>query len=181
MKIIALAINTFREAIRDKVLYSLIFFAVLMIGISVILDNLTIGEPTKIIKDFGLASIEIFGVLIAIFVGIGLVYKEMERKTIYNILSKPIHRYQFIIGKYLGLVLTLLVEVLTMSIALFSILYFYEGKDYLRALTGDWNDICRIDDHYRFCTLIFSFFNTYFKRVIYAIFLHYRPSYPRPA
>ncbi|HPD61768.1 MAG TPA: ABC transporter permease [Thermodesulfobacteriota bacterium] len=128
MKIIALAINTFREAIRDKVLYSLIFFAVLMIGISVILDNLTIGEPTKIIKDFGLASIEIFGVLIAIFVGIGLVYKEMEHKTIYNILSKPVHRYQFIIGKYFGLVLTLLVEVVTMSIALFAILYFYEGK-----------------------------------------------------
>src|SRR4030043_1217630 len=128
MKIIALAINTFREAIRDKVLYSLIFFSVLMGGLSVILDNLTISEPTKIIKDFGLASIEIFGVLIAIFVGIGLVYKEMERKTIYNILSKPIHRYQFIIGKYLGLVLTLLVEVLIMSIALFSILYFYEGK-----------------------------------------------------
>jgi hypothetical protein len=128
MKIIALAINTFREAIRDKVLYSLIFFAVLMIGLSVILDNLTIGEPTKIIKDFGLASIEIFGVLIAIFVGIGLVYKEMERKTIYNILSKPIHRYQFIIGKYLGIVLTLLVEVLTMSISFFTILYFYEGK-----------------------------------------------------
>ena len=128
MKTWALAINTFREAIRDKVLYSLIFFAILMIGLSVILDQLTIGEPTKIIKDFGLASIEIFGVLIAIFVGIGLVYKEMERKTIYNILSKPIHRYQFIIGKYLGLVLTLMVEVLTMSIALFSILYFYEGK-----------------------------------------------------
>ena len=128
MKIIALAINTFREAIRDKVLYSLIFFAVLMIGLSVILNNLTIGEPTKIIKDFGLASIEIFGVLIAIFVGIGLVYKEMERKTIYNILSKPVHRYQFIIGKYFGLVLTLLVEVVTMSIALFTILYFYEGK-----------------------------------------------------
>ena len=127
MKIIALAINTFREAIRDKVLYSLIFFAVLMIGISVILDNLTIGEPTKIIKDFGLASIEFFGLLIAIFVGIGLVYKEMERKTIYNILSKPIHRYQFIIGKYLGLVLTLMIEVLTMSLALFFILYFYEG------------------------------------------------------
>jgi ABC-type transport system involved in multi-copper enzyme maturation permease subunit len=128
MKILILAYNTFREAIRDKVLYSLIFFAVLMVGLSVILDNLTIGEPTKIIKDFGLASIEIFGVLIAIFVGIGLVYKEMERKTIYNILSKPIHRYQFILGKYLGLVLTLLVEALTMSIALFSILYFYEGK-----------------------------------------------------
>jgi ABC-type transport system involved in multi-copper enzyme maturation permease subunit len=128
MKVKALTINTFREAIRDKVLYSLLFFAVLMVGISYILDQLTIGEKTKIIKDFGLASISIFGVMIAIFVGIGLVYKEIERKTIYNILSKPIHRYQFIIGKYLGLIMTLLIEVVVMSVVLFTMLYFYEGK-----------------------------------------------------
>jgi ABC-type transport system involved in multi-copper enzyme maturation permease subunit len=128
MKIIALAYNTFREAIRDKVLYSLLFFAVAMIGISLILDHLTVGEKTKIIKDFGLASITIFGVMIAIFVGIGLVYKEMERKTIYNILSKPIHRYQFLFGKFLGLVATLLVEVIVMSGILFLLLYFYEGR-----------------------------------------------------
>ncbi len=128
MKVKALTINTFREAIRDKVLYSLLFFAVLMVGISYILDELTIGEKTKIIKDFGLASISIFGVMIAIFVGIGLVYKEIERKTIYNILSKPIPRYQFIIGKYLGLIMTLLIEVVVMSVVLFTMLYFYEGK-----------------------------------------------------
>jgi len=128
MKVQSLAVNTFREAIRDKVLYSLLFFAIVMIGISVILDNLTVGEKTKILKDFGLASIAIFGVMIAIFVGIGLVYKEIERKTIYNILSKPIHRYQFILGKYLGLVMTLLVEVAIMTIAFLSMLYFYEGS-----------------------------------------------------
>jgi len=126
MKILALAYNTFREAIRDKVLYSLLFFAIAIIGVSVILDQLTVGEKTKIIKDFGLASIAIFGVMIAVFVGIGLVYKEMERKTIYNILSKPIHRFQFLIGKYLGLLMTLLVEVTIMSVALFLMLYFYE-------------------------------------------------------
>jgi len=128
MKILALAYNTFREAIRDKVLYSLLFFSIAMIGVSVILDQLTVGEKTKIIKDFGLASIAIFGVMIAVFVGIGLVYKEMERKTIYNILSKPIQRYQFLIGKYLGLLVTLLVEVTVMSAALFLMLYFYEGR-----------------------------------------------------
>lgn len=127
MKIVALAVNTFREALRDKVLYSLLFFAVVMFGISMILDQLTIGERTKIIKDFGLAAIAIFGVMIAIFVGIGLVYKEIERKTIYNILSKPIHRYQFLLGKYCGLVMTLFVEVAIMSLALLSLLYFYEG------------------------------------------------------
>ncbi len=128
MTILSLAYNTFREAIRDKVLYSLLFFAALMVGIAVIFDHLTIGEPTKIIKDFGLAAIALFGVLIAIFVGIGLVYKEMERKTIYNILSKPIYRYQFILGKYLGLLMTILLEVAIMSLVLFFILYFYEGK-----------------------------------------------------
>ncbi|MBN2467734.1 MAG: ABC transporter permease [Deltaproteobacteria bacterium] len=127
MKTLALGLNTFREAIRDKVLYSLFFFAVVMIGISMILDHLTIGERTKIIKDFGLASILLFGVLIAVFVGIGLVYKEIEKKTIYNILSKPIHRYQFILGKYLGLVMVLFSEVALMSIVFLAMLYFYEG------------------------------------------------------
>jgi len=127
MRIGVLALNTFREAIRDKVLYSLLFFAVVMIGISMILGHLTLGEKTKIIKDFGLASIAIFGVLIAIFVGIGLVYKEIEKKTIYNILSKPIHRYQFLLGKYLGLVMVIFVEVVLMSIVLLSMLYLYEG------------------------------------------------------
>jgi len=123
-----LTFNTFREALRDKVLYSLLFFAAAMIGIAMILDQITIGEPTKIVKDFGLAAIEFFGVMVAIFVGIGLVYKEIERKTILNVLSKPIYRHQFIIGKYLGLVMTLLVEVVLMSTALIALLYVYEGK-----------------------------------------------------
>lgn len=127
MKVMVLAFNTFREALRDKVLYSLLFFAAAMIGIAMILDHITIGEPTKIVKDFGLASISFFGVMIAIFVGIGLVYKEIERKTIFNVLSKPIHRYQFVIGKYLGLVLTLVVEVGLMSSALLALLLVYEG------------------------------------------------------
>lgn len=128
MKITVLAFNTFREALRDKVLYSLLFFAAAMIGIAMILDQITIGEPTKIVKDFGLASISFFGVMVAIFVGIGLVYKEIERKTILNVLSKPIYRYQFMIGKYLGLVMTLLVEVVLMSTALVALLYVYEDK-----------------------------------------------------
>ncbi len=128
MRITAIAVNTFKEALRDKVLYSLLFFSVVIIGISLILDHLTIGEPTKIVKDFGLASISLFGILIAIFVGIGLVYKEIERKTIHNILSKPIHRYQFIIGKYLGLMVTLFVVVGLMSLLLLGMLYCYEGN-----------------------------------------------------
>lgn len=128
MKILAIAINTFREALRDKVLYSLIFFSMMMIGISIILDHLSVGERAKLIKDFGLASISLFGVLLAIFVGIGLVYKEIERKTVYNILSKPVHRYQFIIGKYIGLLMTLFIVVGLMASLFLTMLYSYEGR-----------------------------------------------------
>ncbi|PID75392.1 MAG: hypothetical protein CSB23_04060 [Deltaproteobacteria bacterium] len=126
MKIAALALNTFRESIRDRIFYSLLAFATLMLGFSLVLGNLTIGDEIKIIKDFGLAAISLFGVLIAIFVGINLVYKEMEKRTIYVILSNPISRSQFIIGKYLGLSLTLLVEVLVMTAGLLALCYMKE-------------------------------------------------------
>lgn len=127
LKVKAIIINTFREAVRDKILYNLLIFALIMIGGSILLGTLTIGEQQKIIKDMGLASISIFGTLIAVFVGIGLVYKEIERKTIYNILSKPVPRYQFLVGKYLGLILTLLVNVLVMGGVFFSIVYWMDG------------------------------------------------------
>ena len=106
MVIIAIAINTFKEAIRDKILYSLIIFAVIVIAASILLGRLTIGQDQRVIKDIGLASMSLFGVLIATFVGTSLVHKEIRKKTIYNIISKPIHRYKFVLGKYLGLLLS---------------------------------------------------------------------------
>jgi ABC-type transport system involved in multi-copper enzyme maturation permease subunit len=127
-KIIAIALNTFRESIRDRIFYSLLAFAFLMLGFSMILGNLTIGDDIKIIKDFGLGAISLFGTLIAIFVGIGLVYKEMEKRTIYVILTKPIARWQFLLGKYGGLSLTLMIEVIVMTIGLFALCYYYEPK-----------------------------------------------------
>ena len=122
MKIFVIALNTFRETVREKVLYNLLFFALLMIGSSVLLSTLTIGEQSKIIMDIGLASINIFGILIAIFVGIGLVSKEIEKKTIYTIISKPIYRYQFLLGKYLGLLITLFVNTSIMVTGFFGVL-----------------------------------------------------------
>ncbi|MCO4772280.1 MAG: ABC transporter permease [Deltaproteobacteria bacterium] len=117
IKIWAIALNTFREAVRDKILYSLLFFALLMIGSSVLIAELIIGEYGKIIRDIGLAAISIFGLLIAVFVGIGLIYKEIERKTIYTIASKPVPRWQFLVGKYFGLLGTLATEVAIMAVA----------------------------------------------------------------
>lgn len=120
------AVNVFRESVRDRVPYNLVIFAVLLMGASYLLGQLTAGQDVKIIKDIGLAAISLFGLFIALFIGIGLVSKEVERRSIYALLAKPVSRAQFIVGKYAGLVLTLAVNVSAMTIALFLVL-FYQG------------------------------------------------------
>jgi ABC-type transport system involved in multi-copper enzyme maturation permease subunit len=117
-RISAIAGNTFRETVRDKILYNLILFALIMILSSLALGQLTLGNETKVILDLGLSSISIFGVLIAIFIGIGLVYKELEKRTIYALLAKPVHRHELILGKYLGLLFTLFVNLTIMTAGL---------------------------------------------------------------
>jgi ABC-type transport system involved in multi-copper enzyme maturation permease subunit len=109
-RIRAIAINTFRESVRDRVLYNLILFVLVLVGASVFVSELSLDQETKFIADLGLSSMLVFGGLIAIFIGVGLVYKEIEKRTIYNLLSKPVHRHEFIIGKYMGLAMTLLVN-----------------------------------------------------------------------
>jgi len=121
-KIIAVGFNTFKESIRDKVFYSLLVFAVIMLCFSMVLGNLTIGQPEKIIKDFGLGAISLFGTLVAIFVGIGSIYKEIDKRTIYVVLAKPISRGQFLLGKYFGISFMVTIEVFVMSVALFGLL-----------------------------------------------------------
>jgi len=108
--------NTFRETIRDKILYNLVLFAVLLIGASVLLGTLTIGEQARIVNDLGLAAINLVAVIIAIFVGIGLVTKEIERRTVYTILARPITRVQFVLGKYMGLGLIVIVNITIMFV-----------------------------------------------------------------
>lgn len=115
--ILTIARNTFKEVLRDKVFYNLFVFALLMIGSALLLGTLTIGEQSKIIKDIGLASIDLFGVLIAIFVGVGLISKEIEKRTIYTIIAKPVHRYQFLLGRFAGLVFTMWVNTAVMLVA----------------------------------------------------------------
>jgi ABC-type transport system involved in multi-copper enzyme maturation permease subunit len=114
-RVMVIALNTFKENLRDKILYNLVFFGLVLIGTSILLASLSMGEQAKIMKDLGLASINVFGVLIAIFVGIGLVSKEIEKRTIYTIIAKPIPRYQFLLGRYSGLGLTLLVNTAIMA------------------------------------------------------------------
>jgi ABC-type transport system involved in multi-copper enzyme maturation permease subunit len=121
---LAIAVNVFRESVRDKILYNLVLFAILMIGASYVIGQLTAGQDVKIIKDLGLAATTLFGLFIAVFIGIGLVSKEVERRSIYSVLAKPIHRYQFVLGKYAGLVLTLAVNILVMAAALYAVLAY---------------------------------------------------------
>lgn len=115
MRILTIASNTFREAVRDKVLYVLLFFAAVTIFGSKALGWISVGQDIKIVKDICLAATSLFGVLIAIFVGTSLVYKEIDKRTLYTILSQPMNRYEFILGKYLGLMGLLAVTITVMT------------------------------------------------------------------
>jgi ABC-type transport system involved in multi-copper enzyme maturation permease subunit len=129
-RVFAIARNAFREAVRDRVLYNLVVFVLLLIAGAIFLSEISAGQEAKIIVDLGLSAILLFGVFIAIFVGVGLVYKEIERRTLYAILSKPIGRGEFLLGKYLGLCLTLLVNVAIMGVGLsLALVYVRRGWD----------------------------------------------------
>jgi ABC-type transport system involved in multi-copper enzyme maturation permease subunit len=118
------AINTFREAVRDRVLYNLVFFALMMIGAAILVGQISIGIDRLVIVNLGLSAISAFGLVMAIFIGVGLIYKEMEKRTLYSLLAKPIRRWEFIAGKYAGLLLTLLVNTCLMTIGVAAALFY---------------------------------------------------------
>ena len=135
MVIWAVARSVFRESIRDRVFYNLLLFAVLLVGAAVLIGQITAGQDLKIIKDLGLAATSLFGLFIAVFVGIGLVWKEVERRSVYSLLAKPVRRPVLVLGKYLGLAVTLLVNVLVMAAVLYGLLAFmyYTANEGVRA------------------------------------------------
>jgi ABC-type transport system involved in multi-copper enzyme maturation permease subunit len=117
VRIQAIAANTVREAVRNKVLYTLVFFGVLLIATGIFVSSLSYVEGERILQSVGLSSLRLFGAAIAIFVGVGLVHKEIDRRTIYTILSKPVSRTEFLLGKFAGLVATLWLQVAIMAAA----------------------------------------------------------------
>jgi len=129
----AIALLTFKEAIRSKILYLLLFFAIGLISFSWIIGELTVGDESKIIKDLGINGIHFFGVLIAVFIGIGLVFREMEKRTIYMVLSKPLRRYHFMLGKFFGMAFTLLL-ILCSLVAVFYLVLYLKGDTSPRIL-----------------------------------------------
>lgn len=128
MKIGTIALNTFRETIRDRILYSLLIFAIILIGLSYFIAELSLGDFERIVINVGLACVHIVGAIIAIFVGITLVSKEVEKKTIYAIVSKPVSRFEFLVGKFSGLSITLFFTILAMTAGLFLVTFVQSGN-----------------------------------------------------
>jgi ABC-type transport system involved in multi-copper enzyme maturation permease subunit len=123
-----IAANTFREAVRDRVLYNLIAFALLMSAAAILVGQISIGIERLVVVNLGLTAVSLFGVLIAIFIGISLVSKEIEKRTLYTVLSRPVQRWEFILGKFLGLAGTLIVNTFFMAIGVFgALLYVAHG------------------------------------------------------
>src|SRR5437868_8643718 len=127
-RISTIAFNTFREAVRDRVLYNLSVFAVLMVGAALILGLITVDIQRLFLINMGLTAISIFGVVIAIFIGIALVSKEIEKRTLYAILSRPVRRWEFIVGKFLGLAGTLVVNTFFMAVGVFVALLYVSHR-----------------------------------------------------
>jgi ABC-type transport system involved in multi-copper enzyme maturation permease subunit len=118
------AFAVYRESVRDRVPLTIAGFGVLLVCASYLISQITAGQDLKIIKDLGLAALDVLGVLIAVFIGIGLVAKEVERRSIYGLLSKPLTREQFLLGKYFGLVMTLAVNLGAMVVAYYAVLFY---------------------------------------------------------
>ncbi len=132
--VITVAANTFREAVRDRVLYNLLFFALLMIASAILVGQISIQIEQSLIVSLGLTAISVIGLFIAIFIGVGLVSKEMDKRTLYALLAKPVARWQFLLGKYLGLLMTLTVNTAARAAGLYAALWIVKHP----LEHGDW-------------------------------------------
>src|SRR6266566_8347750 len=126
-RIFYIATNTFREAVRDRVLYNLIAFALLMSGAAVLVGQISLDIERLVVINLGLTAVSLFGIVIAIFIGIGLVSKEIEKRTLYTVLSRPVRRWEFIAGKFFGLAGTLIANTAFMAIGVFAALAYAAG------------------------------------------------------
>src|SRR3977135_657624 len=123
-RVVPIATNTFREAVRDRVLYNLVAFAILMACAAVLVGQISINMERLVVINLGLAAVSLFGVVIAIFIGIGLVSKEIDKRTLYTVLSRPVRRWEFVIGKFFGLTGTLVVNTFFMAVGVFLALLY---------------------------------------------------------
>jgi ABC-type transport system involved in multi-copper enzyme maturation permease subunit len=166
-RIYSIAKNTFREAVRDRVLYNLVLFVLLLTACAAVLGELTAGQEARTIVNIGLNSMLAFGTFIAIFVGVSLVSKEVEKRTLFALFAKPVTRSEFLIGKYLGLALTLLVNVVVMGAGVTLALVYVGGSD--RAVTI-WGGIYLIFLELAILTAVAILFSSFSTPALSAMF-----------
>ncbi len=167
-RIWAIALNTFREAARIRVLYGIV---VLVIGanlFAIVLGEMSIREQARVARDVGLAGISLFGSLTAIFLGVFLLYTEVQRRTIHAIVSKPIERWEFVVGKYLGMALVLTVLVALFAVAMVAMLLSQDvgvSGAVVRAIVLAWGEVLTVAA----IAIFFSSFSTPFLSGIFAL------------
>lgn len=166
-RILTIAKNTFREAVRDRILYNLVIFVLLITAAAVFLGELTAGQEARTIVDLGVSAMLFFGTFISVFVGVSLVSKEIEKHTLYAIFAKPVKRVEFIIGKYLGLCLTLLVNVVVMGAGV-SLALMYVGGG--RLAWTIWGGIGLIFLELTITTAVAILFSSFSTPALSAIF-----------
>jgi Cu-processing system permease protein len=176
-RIIAIALNTFREAIRNKVLYGIVAAVIGMNLFAVVLGAMSLAEEARIARDVGLAGVSLFGAITAIFLGVSLLYAEIQKRTIHVILAKPIHRHEFVLGKYAGMAVTLTLLVVAFAIALALMLTlsgFSFDENVIKAVTLGWLEVMLVAA----IAIFFSSFSTPFLSGIFtfAIFFIGRSS-----
>jgi Cu-processing system permease protein len=167
-RVFAVARNTFREAVRDRVLYNLVVFVLLLTGGAIFLGELSASQESKIIVDLGLSAVLVFGTFIATFVGVSLVYKEIERRTVYAIFAKPIGRGEFLLGKYLGLCLTLALNVAVMGAGV-SLALFYVSGGYNPLALSIWPAIALVYFELTILTAVALFFSSFSSPALSAL------------
>ena len=126
-RIWAIVLNTFREAVRDRLLHGVVGLACAVVVFTLALAQLSLDQEQRVVEDIGLASISLFSVVVAVFLGSSLLYKEIERKTLYVILPKPVRRWEFLVGKFGGIVLTAIVFLMIMGGFLFAVMALQRG------------------------------------------------------
>lgn len=137
-QILVIAVNTFREAIRNRIFASLVLFAIGLLAVTMAISAASLHEEVRLMKDVGLFLVSTFSAVLCIFIGASLVYKEIERKTIYTILPKPIYRWQFLVGKYLGVLSVMAVQTSVMALALAAQFWLLEADFGVVMLQAVW-------------------------------------------
>jgi Cu-processing system permease protein len=131
-RIFAIALNTYREAVRARLLLGVFALSLATCGYSLVIAALSLGNESRVVADLGALSFSLYGVIVAIILGSTSLYRELEYKTIFPILSRPIRRWEYLIGKYLGAMLTVFVFIAVEGAAVLSMLAFETGQDVWR-------------------------------------------------